>query len=109
MVFAGSAIQGFDCKDIEEIIRKAKAKEMFVVVDTYGEFLSAALQAGIDFLKIKRKEFIAKFDSNNKQSFRSTQGFVKIFKKEKIKEVAITFDKEGAFFYKSGLSWCGKI
>ena len=90
MVFAGSAIQGFDCKDIEEIIRKAKAKEMFVVVDTYGEF-------------------IAKFEPNNKQSFRSTQGFVKIFKKEKIKEVAITFDKEGAFFYKSGLSWCGKI
>lgn len=109
MVLAGSAMQGFDCKDIEEIIRKAKAKEMFVVVDTYGDFLSAGLQAGIDFLKINRKEFIAKFDSNNKQSFRLTQDFVKIFKKEKIKEVAITFDKEGALFYKSGLAWCGKI
>lgn len=33
---------------------------------------------------------------------------LKIFKKEKIKEAAITFDKEGALFYKSGLAWHGK-
>lgn len=54
-------MQGFDYKDIKEIIRKAKEKEMFIIVDTYVEFLSAALQVGIDFLKINRKEFIANF------------------------------------------------
>ena len=54
-------MQGFDYKDIEEIIKKAKENEIFIIVDTYVEFLSAVLQVGIDFLKINRKEFNANF------------------------------------------------
>jgi len=73
---------------------------MFVMIDIYGESLPASLKAGIDFLKVNRKEFIAKFGSNNEKSFRTIQDFIKIFKEEKIEEAIITFDKKGALFYK---------
>jgi len=82
---------------------------MFVMIDIYGESLPASLKAGIDFLKVNRKEFIAKFGSNNEKSFRTIQDFKKIFKEEKIEEAIITFDKKGALFYKKGLAWHGKI
>jgi len=107
LVIAGSATTGFVAKDIHSIIKMAKEKNMYVVIDTSKEYLSASLEENIDLLKINNKEFADQF-KNYEYEFNNFKDYIDVIESEKIKEVIITFGKEGILSNFDGEIFFGK-
>ncbi len=101
LVLAGSAPKGFTKKDIKNILKIAKNKNMYIVIDTSKKFLKASLEMDVDVLKINKNEFLEIFKDNYK--INKFKDIIKIIKKQGLTKVIITLGKKGAILYNNGL------
>ncbi|MCF8001271.1 MAG: hypothetical protein K9K76_05410 [Halanaerobiales bacterium] len=102
MVLAGSAVAGISSKDIVSILRKAREKEMYIIVDISKSYLKACIEEEFDLLKINNKEFASAYKEKYDYSFKNKEDFVKVMENEKLKKAIITFGKEGSLLYHKG-------
>ena len=105
-VLAGSAVRGFNKKDIRKILKMAAAKKMKLVVDISKIFLKAALEEKLDLLKINEKEFKEGYKTKYNYSFADKEDYIRVLKAEKMSKAIITFGEEGALYYsKDEIYW----
>ncbi len=102
MVLAGSAIGGISQKDIVSILKKAREKDMHIIIDTSKSYLKACLEEEFNLLKINDKEFISAYQDKYDYAFKSKEDFVKVLENENYKKAIITFGKEGSLLYDKG-------
>ncbi|AZO94281.1 PfkB family carbohydrate kinase [Halocella sp. SP3-1] len=108
LVLSGSAVRGFSENDIRKIIKLARKKNMYIVVDISKHFLTACLKESIDFLKINNEEFISEYEKDYAYQFTKKDDFIKVIESEGLKKTIITFGKDGALFYNNGKILYGK-
>lgn len=108
LVIAGSATKGFNENDIRSIIKMAKNKNMYIIIDTSKEYLSSSLEEKIDLLKINNEEFAEQFQRYGYE-FNRYKDYIDVIEKENLNEVIITFGKAGALSYFNKKIFFGKI